>query len=99
MLIRKEVNANKSWKFEGTFDDYQEPDMLHNLINWIIKRPRRCLAPQNRERQLDTAINNITQIICQTVKSDRQINYKSQFTQNVGLHRNIFFSGTWFNDL
>ena len=28
MLIRKEVNANKSWKFEGTFDDYQEPDML-----------------------------------------------------------------------
>ena len=29
MLIRKEVNANKSWKFDGTFDDYQEPDMLH----------------------------------------------------------------------
>ena len=99
MLIRKKVNANKSWKFKGTFDDYQEPDMLHNLLNWIIKSPKRCIASQNRERQLDTAINNITQIFCQTVKSDRQINYKSQSTENVGLHRNTFFSGTWFNDL
>ena len=86
MLIRKEVNANKSRKFEGTIDDYQEPDMLHSLLNWIIREPKRCLASQKRELQLDTTVNNITQIICQNVKSDRQINYKSQSTQNVGFH-------------
>ena len=86
MLIRKEVNANKSWKFEGTFDDYQEPDMLHSLLNWIIKGPKKYLASQNRELQLDAVVNNITQIICQNVKSDRQINYKSQSTHNVGFH-------------
>ena len=48
MLIRKEVNANKSWKSEGTFDNYQEPDMLHSLLNWVIREPKRCLASQNR---------------------------------------------------
>ena len=73
MLIRKEVNANKSWKSEGTFDDYGEPDMLHSLLNWIIRGPKRCLASQNRELQLDTVSNYNTQIVCQNVKSDRQI--------------------------
>ena len=63
MLIRKEVNANKSWKFEGTFDDYREPDMLYSLLNWIIRGPKRCLTSQNRELQLDTASNYITQIL------------------------------------
>ena len=73
MLIRKEVNANKSWTFEGTFDDYGEPDMLQSLLNWIIRGPKRCLASQNRELQLDTVSSYITQIVCQNVKSDRQI--------------------------
>ena len=86
MLIRAELNANKSWKFEDTFDDYQEPDMLHNLLNWIIRGRKRCHASQNRELQLYKVVNNITQIICQNVKSDRQINYKSQSTQNVRFH-------------
>ena len=86
MLIRKEVNANKSRTFEGTFDDYQEPDMLHSLLNCTIRGIKRCLASQNRELQLDTAVNNITHIICENVKRDRQINYKSQSTQNVGFH-------------
>ena len=86
MLIRKEVNANKSWKSEGTFDNYQEPDMLHSLLNWVIRGPKRCLASQNRELQLDMVVNNITQIIFQNVKRDRQINHKSQSTQNVGFH-------------
>ena len=54
MLIRTELNANKSWKFEGTFDDYQEPDMLHNLLNWILRGRKRCLASQNTELQLDS---------------------------------------------
>ena len=86
MLIRKEVNANKSWKSEGTFDNYQEPDMLHSLLNWVIREPKRCLASQNRELQLDMVVNNITQIIFQNVKRDRQINHKNQSTQNVGFH-------------
>ena len=86
MLIRKEVNANKSWKFEGTFDDYQEPGTLHSLLIWIIRGPKICLASQSRELQLDTVVNNITQIICQNIKSDRQINHKSQSTQNIGFH-------------
>ena len=75
MLIRKELNVNKSWKFEGTFDDYQEPNMLHSLLNWIIRGPKICLASQNRKLQLDTAVNSVTQIICKNVKSDRQTNY------------------------
>ena len=81
MLIRKEVNANESWKFEGTFDNYQEQDMLDRLLNWVISGPKRCLASKNRELQLDTTLNNITQIICQNVKSERQINHKSQSTK------------------
>ena len=60
--------------------------MLHSLLNWTIRGPKSCLASQNTELQLDTAVNNVTQIICQNVKSDRQINYKSQSTQNVGFH-------------
>ena len=86
MLIRKEVNADKSWKFEGTFDYYQEPVTLHSLLIWIIRGPKICLASQSRELQLETVVNNITQIICQNIKSDRQINHKSQFTQNIGFH-------------
>ena len=49
MLIRKEVNANESWKFEGTFDDYQEQDMFDSLLNWVISGPKRFLASKNRE--------------------------------------------------
>ena len=74
MFIRKEVNANKSWKFEGTFNDYQEPDMLHSLLNWIIKGFKRCVASRNRELQSDTAVKNITQLICQNLKvADKSI--------------------------
>ena len=74
MFIRKEVNANKSWKFEGTFNDYQEPDMLHSLLNWIIKGFKRCVASRNREPQSDTAVKNITQLICQNLKvADKSI--------------------------
>ena len=85
MLIREEVNVNKSWKFEGTFDDYQEPDEF-SLLNWITRGRERYVTSQNRELQLDIAVNNITQIICQNVKSDRQINYKSQSTKNIGFN-------------
>ena len=51
MLIRKEVNANESWKFESTFDDYQEQDMLHSLLNWVISGPKRCITSKNTDRK------------------------------------------------
>ena len=85
MLIREEVNVNKSWKFEGTFDDYQEPDE-YSLLNWITRGRERYVTSQNRELQLDIAVNNITQIICQNVKNDGKINHKSQSPQSVGFH-------------
>ena len=63
--------------------------MLDSLLNWVISGPKRCLASKNRELQLETTVNNITQIICQNVKSERQINYKRQSTQNVGFHDGV----------
>ena len=51
MLIKKEVNANESWKFESTFDDYQDQDMLHSLLNWVISGPKRCIASKNTDRK------------------------------------------------
>ena len=63
--------------------------MLDSLLNWVISGPKRCLASKNRELQLETTVNYITQIICQNVKSERQINYKRQSTQNVGFHDGV----------
>ena len=63
--------------------------MLDSLLNWVISGPKRCLASKNRELQLEKTVNNITQIICQNVKSERQINYKRQSTQNVEFHDGV----------
>ena len=86
MLIRNNEKEQKPWKFQGSFEDYQETDMLHALIKWIITGPKTTLNSEKRQHYLDRTVNNVTQIISQSIKSDRQIKYSSTSSKSATFH-------------
>ena len=86
MLIRNNEKEQKPWKFQGSFEDYQEPDMLHALIKWIITGPKTTLNSEKRQHYLDRTVNNVTQIISRSIKSDRQIKYSSASSKSATFH-------------
>ena len=86
MLIRNNEKEQKPWKFQGSFENYQEPDMLHALIKWIITGPKTTLNSEKRQHYLDRTVNNVTQIISRSIKSDRQIKYSSTSSKSATFH-------------
>ena len=35
-FIRKEILNRDNWVFTGTFDNFENPPMLHTLLKWIL---------------------------------------------------------------
>ena len=36
MLMTENEEEQNSWKIQGSYEDYQDPDFLYALIKWII---------------------------------------------------------------
>lgn len=84
-LIRKEVSAMKPWEFNGTFNSFDDPPQLHNLMKLIIA-DNKCLNDLKRT-EVDAICTNITQYICSNFKSDRQLLYQSNKERGFEKHR------------
>ena len=61
-MIRQGVAKCQPWIFDGSFEDYQPPDMLRTLIKWIITGPKNRIETDLRKTQVDKTVNNITQL-------------------------------------
>jgi hypothetical protein len=85
--IRQEVVKCQSWIFDGSFEDYQPPDMLHTLIKWIIAEPKNRIETDVRKTEVDKTVNNITQLISQSMKSQCQMNYKASTEGGRGFYQ------------
>ena len=79
-LVRKSLEKFPSWKYTGSFDDYHSPEILKNLIKWIIIGPSIGIDTGQRKGMIDQNVENISQIILQSVKSNRKLNYAQRST-------------------
>ena len=43
-INRKEIENTKIWQFTGTFDDFETPMKLQQLMKWVITEPRTQLV-------------------------------------------------------
>lgn len=84
-VIRKEVSAMIPWEFNGTFDNYDNPPQLHNLIKFIISDNK--TLDDRKRNEVEAICSNITQYICSNFKSDRQLLYKSNKNRGFEKHR------------
>ena len=60
MLRRVNKKKQKSWRFQGSFEVYQEPDMLHALIKRMITGSKTALNFHNGQTHLDKTVNDVT---------------------------------------
>ena len=74
--IRKELDDQKRWKFEGELDNFEYPIKLKKLIEWIVLGPT-SKASTNKDPGMSKCINILVQMIVQNFKTDRQANYGS----------------------
>lgn len=84
-VIRKELSSIKPWNFDGTFENFEMPQKLLQLITWIISD---CKSLSDRKKtETDTVSSNITQYIYSNFKSDRQLAYQSNKDRGFEKHR------------
>ena len=77
-LVRKELLDQKQWKFRGTFSNFAEPKLLSTLLKWILIGPSQDLNENEDNKELSKRISIISQIIMQSVKTKRQIQYHAK---------------------
>lgn len=84
-VIRKELAVMKHWEFNGTFDDFEMPTRLSELIKAIISDNKS--VSEVKQKQIDAVTRNIVQFIYSNFKSDRQLNYYSLVNRGFEKHR------------
>ena len=76
-IIRRELESIKDWQYVGSFDDFETPKKLLQLVRWIISGLHTCLNV-TREEEADKISRNLTQHIVSSYRSNRQISYRSK---------------------
>ena len=84
---RKEILDRDQWVFTGTFNDFDNPPMLHTLLKWILLGTSNHVENETRRKGNDRSISVACQYIIQSTKTSRQVNYKPQ--ENVTRNREI----------
>jgi hypothetical protein len=78
-MVRKDILQADKWKFAGSFKGFEIPQSLKTLLHWIICGPRSNFDEYDKKKkELEKSVKMISEIIMGVVKSDKQINYKSQ---------------------
>ena len=77
-FIRKEIFDRDQWVFTGTFNDFENPPMLHTLLKWILLGTSNHVENETRRNGIDCSISVACQYIIQSTKTSRQVNYKPQ---------------------
>ena len=88
-IVRSEALKCQQWKFTGDFEGFHIPQSLESLLHWIITGPQEVLdMSQRKNSSVDTSARNIGQIIIQSTKTKRQVNYRSSNASNNVGHSN-----------
>ena len=72
-IIRKELTEHTRWKFKGTFT---LPPLLNKLVQWILIGPRKNIQNISRRDSAENVTSIVTQMIYQSFKTRRQVNYE-----------------------
>ena len=88
---RKEILDRDQWIFTGTFNDFDNPPMLHTLLKWILLGTSNHVENETRGKGIDRSISVACQYTIQSTKTSRQLNYKPQ--ENVTPNREIGCTG------
>ena len=76
--------------FAGTFNDFENPPILHTLLKWILLGTSNHVENETRRKGIDRSISVACQYIIQSTKTSRQVNYKPQ--ENVTRNREISYT-------
>ena len=77
-FIRKEILDQDQLVFAGTFNDFENPPILHTLLKWILLGTSNHVENEARRKGIDHSISVACQYIIQSTKTSRQVNYKPQ---------------------
>ena len=73
-ILRQEVLNMPTWIFDGTFDNYQPPQLLHAFCKNVIKGTRK-IKTETRDSSVHVSSSILAQHFVQAIKSDKQISY------------------------
>lgn len=79
-IIRKEIETLEDWHFTGSFDDYQSPRKLQQMMKWIISGPHTNLMVK-RETEIEQSSRNLAQHVHSSFRTTRQLKYESKLLQ------------------
>ena len=95
-FIGKEILDRDQWVFVGTYNDFENPPILHTSLKWILLGTSNHVENETRRKGIDRSISVARQYIIQSTKTSRQVNYKPQ--KNVTRNREISYTvGTPLN--
>ena len=75
-IIRKELTEHTRWKFKGTFQTFTLPPLVNKLVQWILIGPRENIQKISRRDSAENVTPIVTQMIYQSFKTRRQVNYE-----------------------
>ena len=84
-IIRREIGIMKDWDYKGSFDDFETPKKLLQLVKWITYGPHNNLEVK-REEEAEKASRNLAQHIISSYRSKRQVNYEPRTVDSI-FHR------------
>ena len=67
--------VDKDWQFTGTFDDFETPMKLQQLMKWVIAGPRTQLVVK-REEEVEKCSRNLAQHVVSLFRTKRQLTYE-----------------------
>ena len=75
-IIRTELTEYTCWKFKGTFQTFTLPSLLNKLVQWILIGPIENVQSISRRDSAENVTSIVTQMIYQSFKTRRQVNYE-----------------------
>ena len=74
-INRKAIENIKVWQFTGTFDDFETPMKLQQLMKWVIAEPCTQLVIK-REDEVEKCSRNLAQHVVSLFRTKRQLTYE-----------------------
>ena len=77
--VRDDILKSPKWTFTGDYTGFEAPTSLTALLKWIIIGPKVGidLCPK-RKVAVDTSVRNLAEILMNSVKTERQVDYQSK---------------------
>ena len=75
-IIRKELTEHTRWTFKGTFQTFTLSPLLNKLIQWILIGLRENIQNISRRDSAENVTLIVTQMVYQSFKTRRQVNYE-----------------------